>query len=350
MSRKVLKEIRIDEISGVDSPAQEKATVAIIKRKDVKKYNDRYDLLTSIDSGHQHGARFRVYDHDPTIDLSYATGDGLEDHTHPVVIQDGNAVIGTVHGHSHTLDLSELITAIKDRVFGKGKTNVANEETKSDETSANVTELEKKLSRANAIVALNAECRKYYNSLDDSEQDEYLELNPSEQMEQVKKELKKQAEADPVVYTTSDGVELRKSAGEAAIALAKRVDAITKENAELRKNREDSRFERIAKDELSKLPGELNTHISIVRALETIENEDTRKAAFDVIKAHNEAFTQAQKTIGKTSSNDEVASDDEKLVQKAKKMAKDDDIPFAEAYASILDTAEGRSYYEKQLN
>ena len=54
MTRKILRQLKIDEISGVDNPAQEGAQMVIMKRADgkiEKGSGDLADVLTSEVSG-----------------------------------------------------------------------------------------------------------------------------------------------------------------------------------------------------------------------------------------------------------------------------------------------------------
>ena len=95
MPRKnVIRSLKINEISGVDNPAQEGARVSIMKRNepqqkslfgpsgDVQKYyGDLADLLTSETDGHQHGINVERRDNGTSFHVSYAKG--LEDESQP---------------------------------------------------------------------------------------------------------------------------------------------------------------------------------------------------------------------------------------------------------------------------
>ena len=80
--RNRMNSFKINEVSGVDVPAQEGATVAIMKRADAPKprretrkdMGGLADLLTSEEEGHQHGINVRVYDGQLSVAVSYASG------------------------------------------------------------------------------------------------------------------------------------------------------------------------------------------------------------------------------------------------------------------------------------
>ena len=73
------------------------------------------DVLTSVEKGHQHGVD--VYDrHDGKIDfhVSYSSGpDEQGGHEHPIVRNaEGRYVLGTVAGHTHTIDQEAIARAV----------------------------------------------------------------------------------------------------------------------------------------------------------------------------------------------------------------------------------------------
>jgi len=102
--RTIMRSLKVNEIAGVDLPAQEGARALLRKRTgDVKKYGDylRPKLLSEV-AGHSH-----------LIDLADGSGgttswstalDEDSSHGHPWVLgMDGSVVIGAADGHSHNV-------------------------------------------------------------------------------------------------------------------------------------------------------------------------------------------------------------------------------------------------------
>lgn len=371
--KRVLKDIRLDEISAVDKPAQEGAVATIMKRAPVddeeqpsipspsahetelRKYGDKVAVLTTVVDKHQHGiAVHKDYDGNVRYDMTYAKSSDEDDygHTHPFTMDaEGNIEVGTVADHNHTVDGTKLMAAVAN-LISKGADmadNNAGSES-SAATDAKIADLQKRAERAEAVVALDASRREHFDSLSKAEQTEFLDLSVIEQNKQVVDFAKRAEEADPVEYTMEDGTELRKSAGAVTIKLAKQADATAKENAELRKASDHAKFEKRAKEELEHLPGSVETHVAILKAVEGIEDEDTRKSAVETIKAHSVAFSAADETLGTTAAPPAEGSADSKLDAMAKAHAKENNMTFAKAYSKIIITPEGRELYGQTLN
>lgn len=120
--RRVMRAFKIDEISAVDYPAQEHAKVTIMKRRGQVSTDpiEKVLVLTSIDDGHQHVLRLTV---DALRDggghTDYTGGKPTEDNQYPshdhayVINPDGSITIAVAHGHSHTLEASELMARLR---------------------------------------------------------------------------------------------------------------------------------------------------------------------------------------------------------------------------------------------
>ena len=191
---------------------------------------------------------------------------------------------------------------------------------KANDTQPSVEELQKQLDRANSIIALSQTEKSHFDSLEGEVQDAFLAKSSDERKAEIESVSKAKQDADPVLYTTADGVELRKSAGEALIAMAKANDAIAKENSELRAQREQDSLEKRAEEELSHLPGDVKTRAAMLKAVESISDEDQRKAALDALKANNNAMGEAFEAHG-VSGQSAPSSADSELNQLAKELA-----------------------------
>ena len=364
--RRIMRAFRIDEISGVDSPAQEGARVAIMKRDDSTPITDRpaqkmADLLTTEEDGHQHGVTIRRGDGEVPLRIyvDYSYGD-IEDssHQHPITRDaDGRYVLGVVAGHTHTIDqdamsraVLALITKKTADTTGKGGGKMPDKQKTDASTEPTVAALQKQLDRANAVIALSSAERAHYAALsDEAAQDAFLAKSADERQREVLAGTQAAQDADPVVYTTRDGVELRKSAGEALIAMAKSNDAIAKENATLRAEREQAALEKRAEAELSHLPGDVKTRSAMLRAIDAIDDDAQCEAAHNALKANNAAMSTAFETHGHNG-HAELGDAEDGLEKLAKAYAEKHDVSHEAAYAEVLKTDEGKALYAKALS
>ena len=349
--RRKMLAFKIDEISGVDNPAQEGARVAIMKRADgpapppKKPVEKRVaSALTSIEDGHQHGIEVEG---DGRIWVSYSMGpDDTDSHNHAIArLADGTYVLSMTAGHTHTIDQLTVAQALLALTTTKRTDPMPDKPT--------IEDLQKQLDRTNSIVALGADDRAHFDGLEAEAQDAFVAKSADERTVEIVKaaEAAEAAKgADPVVYTTADGVELRKSAGEPVIAMAKRLDKVDKENALLKAQREQDALEKRAEEELSHLPGDVKSRAALLKAAESIEDEEQRKEALDALKANNEAMATAFETRGHQGTVP-PGSPEAELDKMAKEYAeKHDDVTPEAAYAKVLETPEGGALYTKTLN
>ena len=354
--RNIMRAFKIDEISGVDIPAQEGARVAIMKRDDSTPITDRpaqkmADLLTTEEDGHQHGVTVRRGNDEVPLRIyvDYSHGD-IEDsaHQHPITrAADGRYVLGVVAGHTHTIDQDAMSRAVLALIT---KTTADKGGEMSDEQKTEITALQKQLDRANAVLALRADERAHYDGLDDeAARHAFVGKSADERQREVQAAAQNVQAADPVVYTTGDGIELRKSASEALIAMAKKNDAIAKENASLRADREQAALEKRAEAELSHLPGDVKTRAAMLRAIDAINDDAQREAAHSALKANNAAMSTAFETHGHNGQA-ELGDAEDGLEKLAKAYAEKHSVSHEAAYAEVLKTAEGQELYAKSLS
>ena len=358
--RNIMREFRIDEISGVDHPAQEGARVAIMKRdaggpRTVDRTTEKRlaDLLTSEEEGHQHGVSIWRGDGEMRVEVQYSSGE-LEDgaHDHPIARDpDGQYVLGVVAGHNHTINqeaMGRAVLALMTKTTAD--TGEGGEMSEEQKTETDVTALQKQLDRANAVIALRADERAHYDGLDDeAARHAFVGKSTDERQREVQAAAQNVQAADPVVYTTGDGIELRKSAGEALIAMAKKNDAIAKENATLRADREQAALEKRAEAELSHLPGDVKTRAAMLRAIDAINDDAQREAAHSALKANNAAMSTAFETHGHNGQA-ELGDAEDGLEKLAKAYAEKHSVSHEAAYAEMLKTAEGQELYAKSLS
>jgi len=465
VKRRIMRELKINEISGVDVPAQEGATAVIMKRK--HRPEDRKKKKKKKGSGHldnsqtdemlAKGAALTT-DEEGFAHLVILSGppDGVEQtsgettwqdgHNHPWVrTPEGDILIGAGESsdgvsHSHTIavmskaeededgtekrkftaqererladegkalpdgsfpivttaDLRNAISAfgraankaqvarhIKRRARALGATDllpeegrlagllkneaseddnqnagsageVGNKEINMPDTNKKVEELQAQLARANSVASLNDAEKAHFETLKGADADTFLAKSVDERKTEVTAINKAQAKADidanPVEYTTMDGIELRKSAGPAFISMAKSNDALRKRVDEGDKKLEKAALEKRAEAELPYLPGNLDTRAAMLKAIDGIEDESQRKAAMNALKAQNESMSKAFSNVGH-GNTPAPGSADEELDALAKVYHKDHpELTEEQAYSDVLDTTKGSELYTKTLN
>ncbi len=387
--RRIMRAFKIREISGVDAPAQQGAVAVIMKRNDrgnpgssgatdnsqtegrtEKRGMDLVDALTSEVDGHQHGLRL-VQGDDGGVGLfvSYSRGpDSDQSHDHPVIQEvNGDFTMGTVEGHTHGLDQSALrnaVFAFVTKAMGndddnqtaggagtEGEGTMTTDTKKADDGQSTVEELRGQLTRANSITSLSGTEKSHFDALDGIEaQDAFLAKSADGRKADVEALAKAATDADPVVYTTKDGIELRKSVGAGFIVMAKSNDALRDQVADLTKRGEDSAYEKRAEAELAHIPGDLSTRVSMLKAIDGIEDETQREAAHNALKAQNAALEPAFRTYGHSVvSVPGSASDELDQLAKSHNEANPDMTP-EQAYSVVLKTERGSELYTKSVN
>ena len=358
MPRKIiLRKIEIDEISGVDNPAQEGARMVIMKRaegKTQKGAGDLADLLTSEVEGHQHGINFSVYDSELSIYVGYAAGNGEYDtgHYHAIVRNsDGTYALSVVAGHTHTVDQGDMSQAVLALLAKNKKKGVTMPENKSSDQPLDkqLEAAQDSLKVANSIIALSGDERAHFTDLDEEGKKKFLVKSTDDRKSEIEDAATKAADADPVVYTTMDGVEIRKSSEAAVLSLAKSNDKIRKENDQLRKQRDQDDLEKRAGTDLEYMPGTLKVRASMLKAIDGIEDTVEREAAHNSLKAQNESMSDAFKTHGHGGQSD-PGSPQAELDELSKSYAAEHKVSGPVAFSKILETEKGKELYSKTLN
>ena len=365
--KRIIRKLQLREISGVDFPAQQGARALIIKR-----YDDRSDdkgdkgnqpvgkgglsqVLTSVTNGHQHGIQLRIYsdgDLDIWVDYAQAT-DSVDNHSHSLVRDaEGNYTVSENAGHTHTVDTAAINAAIAGMVQ-KGDDTMDPKE---------VEKLRKHNDRLAKIVALSAIVKAHFDELPDTAaEDAFLELSKEDQTKAVEKAAAEKKADDPIVYTTKAGVELRKSDGASAVALAKSFDAqqeqmaeLVESNKALAKRNEDAEYRSRVSSEIPNLPGTVDSRIALLKSIDGIENDEERKKAQEDLKAQNTSFGDVFKFQGITGNmngsdpEQDNADPQAKLDKMAEELQKaDPKLSLTDAMTKALDTDEGSALYEQ---
>lgn len=345
MPKNDLFDIEIREFSAVPDGAHEGANAVLMKRRDSEDppapepgqpiQKRMASVLTGITDGHQHGIEMWGDGH---CSVSYSKGKtDPTDHSHAIAKgPDGTFVLGMTGGHTHTIDQADMAQALL-ALVNKGD----------DPMAPTAEELQAQVDRLTKIVALTPEHRAHFDTLDETSQDDFLSKAAADRDAAI--EVAKSA--DPVAYTTDAGMEIRKSAGDVVIAMAKQADATARENATLRKQAEQTALEKRATDELPNLGGTVQVRAAILSAIDGIEDEDVRKAAHERLRAGSESLGKVFEPQGHGGAGEPVdGSAEAKLAALTKSYAEKHDVSMAKAEAAVLDTDEGNRLYTEAEN
>lgn len=458
---RILKKIRIDEISLVDKPAMEGARIVLIKRDepvakhmpspdegeskskfvsrfmgddvmkseypdenqrlavayskwgDVKKaaFSKQAQLLSEVD-GHTHLLDDTCMDNHTSYEKAPEDEYG---HAHPWVRNsDGSITIGAVDGHTHELTAQkrEFSSDERDKLAEEGEAmpdgsfpiktaadleNALHDFGRADESrrkavahhiarrakalglsdklpsegafadelgkaaegqeSTTMTDAEKaaidaankraesletELKIQKSINGLNTAERTHFDSLNEQDRTAFLAKSALDR----KAEMERSANDNPVVFTNSDGVEFRKNDGAKLIAIAKQADADRKLARDATAALTEQALQKRASDDLGNLPGEMNVKTALLKAVDGIADEATRKSALALLKAGNDGIAKAFKRAGTTSIPSHGGDAAEQLESLAKRHAEQHKVSIEQARVDVLGTPEGERLYD----
>lgn len=204
------------------------------------------------------------------------------------------------------------------------------------------------LAAALTFVVLTEAQAAYYAKLSPSEQAAFAAKSIAERDAAVASSLA----ADPVVYTTKAGIEVRKSSGELALALAKQGDAhvaaLEAQSEALKQATQATRTATLrtrAATEIAHLAATEDIKIAVLGALESLDDA-TKSGALAMLKSADALFASAGKAKGADLTGDPVPDSAEaKVLSLAKQIAKDKGVSLAIAEAMVFDTDEGAALY-----
>jgi len=336
--RRIMRVLKINEISGVDVPAQQGATAPIMKRHGAQdNSNHEQNLLakkacltTAVD-GHSH---ILYMDHG-NGELNAGETSWVNGHSHPWVrLPDGSIQIGEASGHSH--DVATV-----------GKQADANQpgDPEMSKTPEQIAAMEAELALTKSVNALPADQRAHYDALSEADRPAFLAKSDADRSNIVKQLADLAKSANAVVYKAKDGTEYTKSHDPLLVAMAKRLDAQDDELAKANEKAKDAEYVKRA-GEIANLPGKQEDHIEMLKAIDGIKDEAARKRSIEALKAQSVALGNAFGESGDSFETPEAADANEKLDQLAKNyMAKNVDLTEAQAMDAVLKTREGRELY-----
>ncbi len=153
-------------------------------------------------------------------------------------------------------------------------------------------------------------------------------------------DMAKAKDANPVVYTAVDGTEFRKSDDKRFVDMAKRNDSLAKALAATQAEKRDMELRKRA-DDFPHLPGDVETKVAMLKAVETIEDQAVRGRVYETMKAQNTAMAKNFATIGHAN----VPGKGGEFATMAKRIAGEKKITVEQAEAELAATTEGQRLF-----
>lgn len=350
--------LKINEISGVDRPAQVGAVALLMKRDTVTKSM----RLTNDVDGHAHLLGEAEIEGTAGHTSWTISGDDEFSHAHPwLKNSDGSIIIGAAAGHTHRLraekrdvDMTKhmeeqrALLSKSGLFLDDGDKDMATEtDTAAEELTKANEKLEKSNARLEAINKMAPDHRVFFDGLEGEGADTFLAKNEGLRTAQINKA----GEADQIVYTADNGAEFRKSDDPRLAKMAKESDERENVAKAEREKFAKADLEKRAGESLSHLPGELDTKVALLKAIDGIKDEDTRKGVLETLKAADTAgkgsFTRhGTSDVGKGNDTGEGGGDvNDELETLAKKYATENKVDIVKARDAVLKTPEGTALY-----
>lgn len=387
----VMEEFTINFLSPVDHPAQEGAEALFLKRDDGKRTGGRTvtaeelaklksanlskdmdgapAVSTTASNGHAH----LVWLRGPAGETSFGISDAIRGvetgvmHDHGYVLKaDGSIEVLFNNGHTHEVDPADLQFAIlvvrkNDPDFewpatgaidkGNDMTEKKAEKTAekvAEEMQKTVTSLTERLGLTSILAGLSDAEKSHFAILDKAQKAEFVSKSADDRAKDIAEIQKAADDADPVVYETSRGLKIRKSAGDVVLSLAKDADEQRKRADAAEDKATASDFSKRAESELSHLPGTVDERASILKAVDGIKDETHRNSALAALKAGDAAMAGAFKSKGSSEGATDENSPESKLDALVKShVEKNSGVTEAAAYVKVLESDAGKELYRE---
>ena len=214
-----------------------------------------------------------------------------------------------------------------------------------------VAQQQETITRLNKEAAMSPEIRKYYNELSDTDKGLFLAKSATVQ----EAEVQNAQLANAVIYKDAKGIEYRKSDDPRLVQMAKDAD---EQRAMLKKLEDQNADLALQKqlDEFKHLPGDEVSRRALLKSVNSIENEEERKAALATLKSHDANLSAFFQVTGTTANGEGqeptatpfVKSGSTKLDELVKKhMEANPGMPVEKAFDEVLQTPEGDVAYRE---
>ena len=184
----------------------------------------------------------------------------------------------------------------------------------------------------------------YFRDLSgDAARSAFLAMNNIEKSATIAKAESAKNDADPVVYTTLEGDDIRKSAGAAIEKMARKLDAKELEIAKLHETNETARLEKAAQ-EYANLPGDAALHLEVAKFVDGLEG-DMKEAAQAMFKSHSNKMEDSKTPEGTIAKGDDSQEENaphdavqaaQEIEKKADALAKESGQGYHSAYMSVI--------------
>lgn len=283
--RRIMRRFKINEISAVDTPAQEGALATILKRSDAN---------------------------------------GIEGDAGTPLAKDTAGNVSAI-AEDHSVKIKEKINMSEDKLR----------------------ELEAQLAKANALLAMTADTRGYYEGLKPKAQEAFLAKSAAEQTAEAEAAIAKAADLNTVVYTSEDGTAYTKADDARIVRLAMDNDKLMKGIREAEAKAAEAELAKRA-EELANIPGSEAAKVALLKSVEGIDDEALRTEVLAALKSKSEAFQPAFEMSGVVA-NTASSEAGTALDQLAKDYAKKNGVTFAKAMSAVLDTPAGQNLYKDSI-
>lgn len=350
--KRIMRRLRISEISSVDTPAQAGAKMVLMKREDPEGYakalfnealaelqledkvNEALSGMWELDSALRRSIREIIEDEEEYPDTMAAIKTSLQQFVAAVETKVAGA-------------LGQLNQEIKD-----GEDNPTTEENtmtdksteKIEVTKADFDALNARVARAEAVAKMAPSERTHFDALSTDDQEAWLKKSDTDRAAVIKSI----DDGNQIVYTAANGDVYRKNDDPRLVKMAREKDEDAKVAKADRERAANAEFAKRAKEELDHLPGEEIVKVAVLRAIETIPDEETRKAATEMLHASNKDMAAAMERLGTSVGKNGEDSPTAKLDALAKKYQEANaGTSYAKAYDAVLKTDEGQALYQQ---
>lgn len=319
MKKHRITKLKLNEISGVDKPAQPGATLCIAKRAPTTPNDDV--------PGPQETAMFKTRAELLAAIAKFNTDGGT--------LAEMTNIVKSATALSAVADLPAELAPLA----------------KADDTTPDpaVTALKEQVEELTKKAGMSDKERELYEKMSPEDKKKHLKKSDAERTEAVEKAFA----TDPVVYTTLDGVDITKSAGAVTLALAKKLDDQTRALAKSEAKAADQEITKRAETELGSLGGDLEARKDLLKAVDTISDEKRREEVLKSLRSADAAVAKAFQKVGtkdgKVSKAAGGGDPEEQLEELAKAYATTHKVDFTKAYAAVIETDEGKELYTASL-
>ena len=379
---RVFRTFKIHEISLVDRPAQQGATVGLVKRAVASVPDfEKMMKLSSIEDGHQH---IVFLDHVVPDDYGCTTYDyssGAEDsHNHRVVIEEGVVKLSMNAGHTHAIAVPEgwipkvpepskpelapgveviaasappaVVEVPKGNLTGKataGSVTVSPEPQEPQMTTPEqqIADLNNELKKARQFGELTDAQKLYFGKLSGVDQISFLAKSSSDRSAEV---------TSQVAHTGEDGTLYFKNDDPRLVNLVKTNEALAKAASKSDELRKAAQFETFAKSTIGNLAGDDATRNALAAAVMSITDDKVRDAVIATLKGADAAVDMLAKSTGHSVVGLAPTNAEQAFYAKRDEFAKASNLPAgtdtekAVATRKFMQTPEGASLYRDFVN